>query len=236
MPVLAIETATLVSGVALATADTLLAEWKLETGKTHSEMLLPHIELLLQLAQVKKSDLCAVAVSLGPGSFTGLRIGLATAKALAYALRIPLLGIPTLEALALNCPAPGLVLSPFLDAQKGNVYQGRYCLDQGEVVALEPPRVVPFAQALEELVAAGQPAMALGEGVAWLRRPEYAQWREKLLPVPLSVAMPRAASVAALAWKRLARGEADEAMLLEPLYIRRSEAEVLWEKRQEACR
>lgn len=111
MPVLALETATLVSGVALATESALLAEWKLETTKTHSELLLPHIEMLLQAAQVEKQQLQAVAVSLGPGSFTGLRIGLATAKALAYALGIPLIGVPTLEALAYNCPAPGLLLS-----------------------------------------------------------------------------------------------------------------------------
>lgn len=231
MPVLALETATLVSGVALATESALLAEWKLETTKTHSELLLPHIEMLLQAAQVEKQQLQAVAVSLGPGSFTGLRIGLATAKALAYALGIPLIGVPTLEALAYNCPAPGLLLSPFLDAQKGNVYQGRYRIENGRVVEAQPPRVIAFRTALEELIAAGEPAMALGEGVAWLRQPAYEAWREALVPTPLSVAMPRAASVAALAWQRLQQDDCDEAMTLEPMYIRRSEAEVLWEKR-----
>lgn len=231
MPVLALETATLVSGVALATESSLLAEWKLETAKTHSELLLPHVEMLLQAAQVEKQELKAVAVSLGPGSFTGLRIGLATAKALAYALRIPLIGVPTLEALAYNCPVPGVLLSPFLDAQKGNVYQGRYHIENGRVVEVQPPRVVAFQKALEELVADGEPAMALGEGVAWLQQPEYKALQEALVPTPLSVAMPRAASVAALAWQRLQQGDSDEAMTLEPMYIRRSEAEVLWEKR-----
>jgi len=231
MPVLALETATLVSGVALATESSLLAEWKLETAKTHSELLLPHVEMLLQAAQVEKQELKAVAVSLGPGSFTGLRIGLATAKALAYALRIPLIGVPTLEALAYNCPVPGVLLSPFLDAQKGNVYQGRYHIENGRVVEVQPPRVVAFQKALEELVADGEPAMALGEGVAWLQQPKYKALQEALVPTPLSVAMPRAASVAALAWQRLQQGDSDEAMTLEPMYIRRSEAEVLWEKR-----
>lgn len=111
-----------------------MAEWKLETTKAVPELLLPHIEMLLQAAQVEKQQLRVVAVSLGPGSFTGLRIGLATAKALAYALGIPLIGVPTLEALAYNCPAPGLLLSPFLDAQKGNVYQGRYRIENGRVI------------------------------------------------------------------------------------------------------
>ena len=231
MPVLALETATLVSGVALATESSLFAAWKLETAKTHSELLLPHVEMLLQAAQVEKQELKAVAVSLGPGSFTGLRIGLATAKALAYALRIPLIGVPTLEALAYNCPVPGVLLSPFLDAQKGNVYQGRYHIENGRVVEVQPPRVVAFQKALEELVADGEPAMALGEGVAWLQQPEYKALQEALVPTPLSVAMPRAASVAALAWQRLQQGDSDEAMTLEPMYIRRSEAEVLWEKR-----
>ena len=103
MPILAIETATLVSSVALATADTLLAEITLQTKKTHSELLMPHIDKILAMAEVSKADLKAVAVSVGPGSFTGLRIGLATAKSLAYALKVPLIGVPTLAVLAYGC-------------------------------------------------------------------------------------------------------------------------------------
>lgn len=124
MLVLALDTATLVSSVALATEDTLLAEITLQTKKTHSELLMPHIQQLLAMANVDKKDIGAVAVSIGPGSFTGLRIGLATAKALAYALKIPIVGVPTLAALAYGCSLPGVLLAPLLDAQKRECLSG----------------------------------------------------------------------------------------------------------------
>lgn len=133
MPILAIDTATLVSSVALATVDNVLAEITLQTKKTHSELLMPHIAKLLDMAQVAKSDLKGVAVSIGPGSFTGLRIGLSTAKTLAYALQIPVVGVPTLAAMAYGCPVPGVILAPMLDAQKGNVYQALFEWHQGEL-------------------------------------------------------------------------------------------------------
>ena len=123
MPILAIETATLVTSVALATVDTLLAEITLQTKKTHSELLMPHISKILYMAGDQKTELKAIAVSIGPGSFTGLRIGLATAKTLAYALKIPLVGVPSLAGMAYGCPVPGVILAPVLDAQKDNEYQ-----------------------------------------------------------------------------------------------------------------
>jgi len=89
---------------------------------THSETLMPHIETALRMARVKKDELAGVAVSIGPGSFTGLRIGLAAAKMMSYALRIPMVGVPTLEALAYHCMWEGVRLVPMMDAQKGSVY------------------------------------------------------------------------------------------------------------------
>ena len=106
MTILAMDTATLVSSVAVATEERVLAELTAETRFTHSETLVPNIDEVLRLADTKREELSAVAVSLGPGSFTGLRIGLAAAKAIAYALSIPLIGVPTLEALAAAFPSP----------------------------------------------------------------------------------------------------------------------------------
>lgn len=230
MPILGIDTATLVSGVALATPDKLLAELTLQTKKTHSELLLPHIEQIIAMAGVTKQELTAIAVSLGPGSFTGLRIGLGTAKALAYALNIPLVGVPTLAALAYSCPVPGCILAPMLDAQKGNVYQALYRWKNDALEEMEPAKVLPFAEALSGLAALEQPVLILGEG-AVMHREAIVASNSQVAAAKMHVVMPRAASVAALGHQLLADGARHDAMLLEPLYIRRSEAEVLWEQR-----
>ena len=230
MPILAVDTATLVSSVAIATPAALVAELTVQTRKTHSERLMPHIASLLTMAEVSQTSLKAVAVSNGPGSFTGLRIGLATAKALAYALKIPLIGVPTLAAMAFACPAPGVLLAPMLDAQKGNVYLGLYEWREGGMVEVEPPRVVAFPEANAELAAKGRPVLLLGEA-AVIYKDEIEH------PAPPHIVMPRAGSVAVLAQQLYAQGVRHDVATLEPLYIRRSEAEELWERRQaQACR
>ena len=136
MPILAIDTATMVSSVAVADEKKLLGELTVQTRLTHSETLLPHIQQVLKMAGVAKNQLKAVAVSLGPGSFTGLRIGLGAAKAIAYGLNIPIIGVPTTEALAWHYPVPGIVTIPFIDAQKGNVYSGIYAWQDSSTILL----------------------------------------------------------------------------------------------------
>lgn len=230
MPILAIDTATLVSSVAIATPDTLVAELTIQTRKTHSERLMPHIASLLDMAEISQTNLKAVAVSIGPGSFTGLRIGLATAKALSYALHIPLIGVPTLAALAFACPAPGAVLAPMLDAQKGNVYLGMYEWQGNTVVELQPPQVIAFNEVQAKLNELGRPVLLLGEA-AVMNRDDIPN------PVPPHVVMPRAGSIAVMAQQLYAQGIRHDVASLEPLYIRRSEAEELWERRQsQECR
>ena len=232
MPILALETATLVSSVALATEDTLVAELTLQTKLTHSERLMPHVAAVLDLAQLKLADISAIAVSIGPGSFTGLRIGLATGKALAYALKIPLVGVPTLEAIAFGCPLPGAYLSPLLDAQKGNVYQAVFQSGENGWQEVVPARVINCLAALKELAELKQPVIVMGEG-AVLYRQQILNCGGRLLLPPPHLIMPRAGSVAFLGRQLLASGGAHDVMALEPLYIRRSEAEVLWERRQD---
>lgn len=234
MPILALDTATLVSSVALATTDTLLAEITLQTKKTHSELLMPHIAKLMDMAEVAKSDLKAVAVSIGPGSFTGLRIGLSTAKTLAYAMNIPLIGVPTLAAMAYGCPVPGVILAPMLDAQKGNVYQALFEWQQGELTEIQPATVMKVDTVFEQLIQYDRPVVLLGEA-AVIYRGKIEQIGKNLMAAAPHVIIQRAGSVAGLGLKLLEKGVVHDAMSLEPLYIRRSEAEVLWERRQGLC-
>lgn len=231
MPILAIETATLVSSVALATENTLLAEITLQTKQTHSELLMPHIAKILTMAGINKADLKAIAVSNGPGSFTGLRIGLATAKALAYALKIPIIGVPSLESLAYGCPVPGAILAPMLDAQKGNIYQALFEWQDGKLIEIMPVTVLGIHEALHNLTQYEKPVVVMGEA-AVLHGEKIKEVGKNLVLAAPHVIIQRAASVAGLGQKLLKQGVTHDLMALEPLYVRRSEAEVLWEKRQ----
>lgn len=230
MPILGIETGTLVSSVALGTGDTLLAEITLQTKKTHSELLMPHIASILQSAGVKKSDLKAIAVSIGPGSFTGLRIGLATAKTLAYALQIPLVGVPTLGAMAYGCPVPGVTLAPMLDAQRGNVYQALFEWQDGKLIEVMPATVMEIDEVLEKIAQSPKPVMVMGEAAVLYKEKIKSMGNPLVLAAP-HVILQRASSVIGLGHQLLEAGVQHDVMGLEPLYIRRSEAEVLWERR-----
>ncbi len=230
MSILAIDTATQVSSVAVAKEGRLLSELTMQGKLTHSETLLPHIESVLKMAATAKEDLEGIAISIGPGSFTGLRIGLAAAKAMSYALNIPLVGVSTLKALAYQLPVPGVRLVCLLDAQKGNAYVESYRWEDDGLETVETVKVAKISDILVDCGALGEQVILLGDAV----QKKIAGKLE--LPVNVRVAMPhlvmpRAACVAMLGQAELAAGHVDNVMDLEPVYIRRSEAEVLWEKR-----
>lgn len=230
MSILAIDTATQVSSVAVAEEGKLLAELTMQGRLTHSETLLPHIESVLQMAATAKEDLEGIAISIGPGSFTGLRIGLAAAKAMSYALNIPLVGVSTLKALAYQLPVPGVRLVCLLDAQKGNAYVESYRWENHELTVSEAVKVAKISEIVASCGELDEQVILLGDAV----QKKIAGRLE--LPANVTVAMPhtvmpRAACVAMLGMEKMAAGELDNVMDLEPVYIRRSEAEVLWEKR-----
>ena len=229
---LGIDTATLVSGVALADNEKVVAELIIQNKKTHSELLMPHLKQLFDMARVDKSVVSGIAVSIGPGSFTGLRIGLATAKTIAYAWKVPIVGVPTLAAQAYACPVPGVFLCSLLDAQKGNVYQALYEWDGYDLCEITAPRVVDCAELLAELKKLAKPVIMLGEG-AQMFSGEIAQVGRPLYMAEPHVLISRASSVALRGRHMFMQGIKHDPMTLEPNYIRRSEAEVLWEKRRE---
>ena len=230
MSILAIDTASSVSSVAVASEGKLQAEVTVEAGRTHSETLLSHIEGALSFAGVERSALTGVAVSIGPGSFTGLRIGLATAKAIAYGLGIPLVGVSTLAALALAVPVSDVHTLALMDAQKGNAYAGLYEWRDGSLHEVRPVRVAPLAEAIAEAADRGKPVLLTGE-LAVKKRARLGNLPDNVTLAPAHLLTARASHVAWLGIARLAAGERDDLMTLEPFYIRRSEAEVLWEKR-----
>ena len=217
MRILAIETATRAAGVAVIFDGKVLAESFRESPQSFSETLLPQVEEIIKISGAFE-NLDAVAVSIGPGSFTGLRIGLATAKALAYAWGIKIIGVPTLNAMAYNFPTAKVL--PLLDAQKNRAY----CQLFEKFSPLSKLEVKPIDEAVAELEKIDGEIFLCGDVLHKIKIPLPPN--VKLAPPNLK--MPRASSVALCAEDLNA---VDNVMNLEPLYVRRSEAEVLWEKR-----
>ncbi len=229
---LAIETSSLVLSCALSEGDRLIAEWTVQRKLTHSEQLIPHMDAMLADAGVSKEDITAVACSVGPGSFTGLRIGLATAKTAARIWHVPLIAVDTTEVLAWNLAGAQAYVLPLLDAQRGNVYAALYrAFDAVEETV--PIHVAPIDTVIASAAAYEGPVIAVGESAD--------VYKEKLIAAGIRVAplqnrLCRAGSVAAAAEAKLLRGEISDPMTLVPNYIRRSEAEVLWEARHPESR
>lgn len=231
MLILAIETAAKVSSVALADGERIIAALTIENGLEHSATLVPNIGKLLSIAGKSKRDLTAVAVSIGPGSFTGLRIGLATAKGMAYGLNIPLISVPTLKSLAARFYAlPGVTVFSLADAQKKNAYCGIY--KDGEEI--QPVQVI----SLEDAVKMAGNAAAEGKGPVVILGDIAEKKLSRGIKLPAGVAvagraqvMPRADEVALLGARMLEAGDVSDPMTAEPWYLRRSEAEELWDVR-----
>lgn len=225
--ILAIETATGCGGVALTKGDRangkVLAEYTLQPEQTHSRRLLGSVATMMAAVGVGWAELDAVAVSLGPGSFTGLRIGLAAAKGIAMAARRPLLGVPTLDGLAAQVAASELPLCCLLDARKQQVYAAFYRVD-GQSQYLRTSEFLVLSA--EQLVASIQePTLVVGPGVRACQ-PQLASYPQARL-VATAMLHPRAAVVGLCAASMLIQGQADvDADNLVPLYVRASEAEL----------
>ena len=221
--------------VALLQDDTVLAELTLNIKKTHSERLIPLLDRMLIESGIERESLQAVAAAAGPGSFTGLRIGLATARALAQGLKIPGVSVGTLEALAEAAPAPNALICPILDARRHQVYSALYRRAPEEPFDLQT-EIEPAALALEELAEQirrySEPVIFTGEGLN-----SYAPAFKDMLgsqavltTAPFRIC--RASYVALRARRILESDQLEEIMnagfeALKPVYLRRSEAERL---------
>ena len=216
MRILAVETSTLAGGVALFDGERLMGEYLLDVRVTHSERLMVAVDRVVSDAGWTIHDLEALAVAIGPGSFTGLRIGLATVKGLAVALSIPVAGVPTLDAMAAALPFAALPVCPVIDARKGEIYTSLYRWDGFEMRREWEYLALPHEE-LEARLA--EPAILLGAGAASIRSPHV-----RLAPPARRVPSP--ACVGQLGLARLRLGETVAASELVPLYLRPSEAEL----------
>lgn len=227
---LGIETSSLVSSVALMEEGKLLGELTVQSGLTHSEQLVPHIQLLCQQVEASKEDIEGVVVATGPGSFTGLRIGMGTAKALAYAWQCPLYGVMTMDGLAYNLPFSERIISVVIDAQKKNVYEARYQAVKGKIQQISPPQVKAADDLVAELVKKQENVVFLGDGIKRLKS-SLKGYGDQFLLAPSTLQIPRAGSLLLAAQELIETGASEDPMTMVPFYIRRSEAEVVWEEK-----
>lgn len=231
MKILALDSSGLVASVAVVEHDgtngNLLAEYTVNYKKTHSQTLLPMLDEIGRMIELDLNSIDAIAVAAGPGSFTGLRIGSATAKGLGLALDKPLVHVPTVDALAYNLYGTDRVICPLMDARRNQVYTGIYEFKQEELSVIEPQMAVGIEAIAEKLRALGRPVIFLGDGVPVFRE----ALTERLMTgmdfsfAPAHLNKQRAGAVAALAVSYVQAGRTETAAEHKPDYLRPSQAE-----------
>lgn len=224
MKILAADTSTATGSVALLQDDQVLAEWSLHSAQTHNRRLLRTVDMVLEQAGCPLADVDGFAVTTGPGSFTGLRIGLSTIKTLAWSLQKPYVGIPSLDALAAAFNYTSVQVCPVLDARKKQVYFALYRRDESGCPSRHGPyRVAAPAELIRHIA---EPTILCGDG--WLLYRELLQSDLGALAIaaPAPFHSIRAAFVGAIARQKILANEAEDPMAGIPLYVRPSEAEL----------
>lgn len=227
MLILAIETSTQICSLAVLRDNKVLAEWYVQSGRTHSTGIMLQLTGLLERSGIDKKALQAIAVNIGPGSFTGLRIGLSLAKALAIALNIPLVGVPSDKVLACAGELSRDYIAVLIDAQRDNFYYTLYkCAEDGQTL-VSATKIAHLSAIKSELSQLACPVLLAGDYNERL----FADAKNiRILPEHLR--LPRATNLGLLGAAMLAAGHSDSAYTLGINYIKPSEAEIVWESKQ----
>jgi tRNA threonylcarbamoyladenosine biosynthesis protein TsaB len=226
---LALDTSTTHAAVVVATTDGVIHAATPDPAQRHGRNLIPVIRDLLREASLTVGDLDGIAVGLGPGSYTGLRIGLTAAKTLAYTLGKPLAGLDSLEMIARNAPGEELFVSVIADAQRGDLYVANFARAEpgAPLVRTSPTRIESQADWAAGLAV---PTLVLGPGLERFTSPLPEQART----APVEMSWPDGGRLILLARDVWATGRRDDPLFLEPRYLRRSAAEEQWERKQPA--
>ena len=231
MKILGIDTSTKICSLGLVEENNILAEYNLSSYyQRTSSILVSTIKDMLEGVGLELSDLDGIAVSIGPGSFTGLRIGLGVAKGLSYASSIPLSAIPTLDALAFSLKGIPFLVCTILESKKDEVYSAAFRELDGlnKVVDYNCGNIDSL---LSELSSLKEKIVFIGEGAIKYRKIIEGRLGRKASFVGPHLALPRGVNVAFLGLEKLKKGEAENIYTLPLLYLRKSEAEIIWEKK-----
>lgn len=234
MKVLGIETTSKAAGVAVVTEKKIIAEYFLETSKyTHLEKLIPMVDRILKDLDITLREIDGIAVSVGPGSFTGIRIGIACAQGISQALGIPLIAVNTLDSLAYNLPGRDLIC-PVIDAQRNDVYSVLFTWEEGELRRIWDYSIIEAGTLLKNLLDLGKEVFLLGDGVDKVfNKLENNNNNVNLLLIKKEglYSMPRASSTAIIGLKELIKGNVTDCFSIKPFYMRKSHAEEKWEEK-----
>lgn len=228
MIVLGIETATDQVGVALGDHRGVLASFRATAGRRHAETVAPAIDFVCRQAQVSLDRVGVLAVDVGPGLFTGLRVGVASAKAMAQALRVPSVGLCSLDLLAFPVRHARRLIVAVVDARRGEVFRGLYRQVPGGVQRLAPPRLCRPDDLASELEARREECLVVGDGA--LRHAEILAQDARVELASSGLAHPSADVLVELAHAWAVREEFVQPAELLPLYLRKPDAAVNWEQ------
>lgn len=225
MKILGIDSSGLVASVAIVEDDQMLAEYTVNYKKTHSQTLLPMLNEIGEMIDLDLKTIDAIAVAAGPGSFTGLRIGSATAKGLGLALDKPLISVPTVAGLAYNLCGTDKIVCPLMDARRNQVYTGLYEFEGNRLKTLEDQMAVPVDEIIEKVNALGREVIFLGDGAPVFKAVLEEKVTVPYLFAPTHMNKQRAGAVAALGLCYAKEGKVESAAEHQPDYLRLSQAE-----------
>ncbi|MBU5676718.1 tRNA (adenosine(37)-N6)-threonylcarbamoyltransferase complex dimerization subunit type 1 TsaB [Alkaliphilus sp. MSJ-5] len=228
MKLLALDTSSMTATVALLDDDKLIGEYTLNHKKNHSQKLMPMIEELINSCDLTPKDIDVFAVSLGPGSFTGLRIGIATITTMAQALNKIVVGVPTLEALAFNLFNTQGLVCPIIDAQRDLVYTGLYQWIDGHMIEVIEQQVLHIDELIYRLKEEEEKIIFVGDALEKFHDILKHNLREQFNVPPRRFLIPSASSVGEAAKVKIQNGLVSD---MTPIYMRKSAAEVQYEER-----
>lgn len=225
MKILALDSSGNVASVAIIKDDIVVGEYTINYKKTHSQTLLPMLDEVVKMTEMELDDIDAIAVASGPGSFTGLRIGSATAKGLAQGLCKPIIEVPTLEGMAYQFFSGEEIICPMMDARRNQVFTALYQWKNSEFTVLEEQMAVPIEEIIQKVNSYNEKVIYLGDGAIAFR-----EQIQQLSTVEYRIAPPhllcqRASAVAARAVEYFKEGKTVLAKEHKPIYLRMSQAE-----------
>lgn len=223
--ILTIDSSSLVATVGIVGDEAVIAEYTVNLKQTHSQTLLCMIDEIFKMTKISKSEIKAIAVSDGPGSFTGLRIGAATAKGLALALNIPLISVSSIDLMAYNYNHCNKMICPIMDARRNQVYTGLYKCEEEELCTIIEPCAISIEELIEKLNSINEKTIFIGDGVL-----NFKEYIDEHLNVEHFYGLPhmnrqKASTLGSIAIKKYNNGEIIDADIFAPQYLRLSQAE-----------
>ncbi len=225
MKILGIDSSGIVASAAIADEENIIAEFTVNNRQTHSQTLLPMIDKVIKMAEIEPDEIDAIAVASGPGSFTGLRIGSATAKGMGLALNKPIVSVSTLEGLAYRMACFEGAICPIMDARRNQVYTAVYDMEDKHLKVIIEQKAADIHEIIKQLNDIGRKTIFLGDGVHVYNNVIAAECHTEYLFAPAHMSMQSAASTAVLGMLYFKEGKFESAARHRPFYLRQSQAE-----------